>query len=157
MAPSVSVACKRVTSAQISVGHSCECSMAQETARQIAHKLGFAAPAAEEIVQVVTELATHMSRHTGCGVLTLRLLDDGTRVGIEVEAEEHDPGMRNPERLFREGNSSGAVLDSGLGDMQGLMDEREISSTAALGTRILCRRWLRPQADPATVQSSKVK
>jgi anti-sigma regulatory factor (Ser/Thr protein kinase) len=162
MAPPVSLPCKRVTSAQISVGHSFECAVAQETARQIANKLGFAAVAGEEIVRVVTELALHMARHMGCGVLTLRLLDDGARVGIEVEAEEHDPGIRNPERLFREGNSSGAVLDSGLGDMQGLMDEREISSTAGLGMRIVCRRWLRPQADPvvvtpATAQSAIVQ
>jgi anti-sigma regulatory factor (Ser/Thr protein kinase) len=145
-----------VTNARISVGQFFDCAGAQQTARQIAHKLGFAAQPGEEIVLVVTELATHMVRRSGSGVLTLRLLNDGTRVGIEVEAENHDPGMRNPEHLFREGESTGAVLDSGLDAVQRLMDEREISSTAGLGTRILCRRWLRPQASPAIVHPWQV-
>jgi anti-sigma regulatory factor (Ser/Thr protein kinase) len=140
-----------VTSAQISVGQCFDRAMADQTARQIAHKLGFAPQAGEEIALVVTELAAHMVRRSGSGVLTLRLLNDGARVGIEVEAENHDPGIRNPEHLFREGNSNGAVLDSGLSVVQHLMDEREISSTASLGTRIVCRRWLRPEAGPAMV------
>ena len=145
-----------VTSAQISVGQFFDGVMAQQTTRQIAHKLGFAAQLGEEIALVVTELAAQMVRRSGPGVLTLRLLDDGARVGIEVEAEDHDPGMGNPEHLFREGNSNGAVLDSGLDAVQHLMDEREISSTASLGTRILCRRWLRPQGGPAIVTAAIV-
>lgn len=144
-----------VTCAQISVGRYFDGAMAQETARQIALRLGFAAQSSEEIVLIVTELAAHMARHSGCGDLTIRLLDDGARIGIEVEAEDHDPGMRNPEHLFGEGNPVGAVLDSGLGAIEGLMDEREISSTASLGTRIVCRRWLRPQGQ-AVVQSAIV-
>ncbi len=146
-----------VTCAQISVGRYFDGAMAQGTARQIALKLGFAAQPSEEIVLIVTELAAYMARHSGCGDLTLRLLDDGARVGIEVEAEDHDPGMRNPEHLFGEANPAGAVLDSGLGAIEGLMDEREISSTASLGTRIVCRRWLRPQAGPAVVTSAIVQ
>jgi anti-sigma regulatory factor (Ser/Thr protein kinase) len=147
---------QKVTSAQISVGQFFDCAVAQETARQIAHKLGFAAQPSEEIVLVVTELASHMARHTGSGVLTLRLLDHDGRIGIEVEAEDHHSGIGNPDHLFRESESTGAVLDSGLDAVQHLMDDREIRSTASLGTRILCRRWLRPKAAPAIVVSAIV-
>src|SRR5208282_4833178 len=140
-----------VTSARISVSQFFDCAMAQQTAREIAHKQGFAAQPTEEIVLVVTELAAHMARHTGSGVLTIRLLDNDCGIGIEIEAENHDPGIRDPEHLFREGESAGAVLDSGLGTVQHLMDDREISSTASLGTRILCRRWLLPKAGVAII------
>lgn len=147
---------QRVTSAQISVSQFFDGAMAQQTARQIAETLGFAARPSEEIVQVVSELASHMARHAGSGVLTLRLLSDGERRGIEVEAEDHDPGMSHPEHLFRQGGATSAVLDAELVAVQRLMDEREISSTARLGTRILCRRWVGPHPDPAVVRPWEV-
>jgi serine/threonine-protein kinase RsbT len=146
----------RVTSAQLSVGQFFDGAMAQQAARQIAHKLGFATQPGEEIVLVVTELASHMARHAGSGVLTLRLLDDGGRVGIEVEAEDHVRAMRDPEHLFEEGTSTGAVFEDGPVTVNRLMDEREISSTAGLGTRIVCRRWLRPPAGAAIVHPWQV-
>jgi anti-sigma regulatory factor (Ser/Thr protein kinase) len=157
MAPSVSLLCKTVTSAQISVGQFFDDTMAQETARQIALQLGFAAQPTEEIMLVVSELASRIARRAGSGVLTLRLLDDGARVGIEVEAENHVRTM-DPEHVFQEGNSTSAVLEDGPVTVNRLMDEREISSTAALGTRIVCRRWLRAQADPVAspVEASPV-
>jgi len=138
-----------VTSAQISVGQLFDGAMAQQTARQIALKLGFAAQSGEEIVQVVTELASHLARRSRSGVLTLRMLDNGGAIGIEVEAEEHGRGVSDVERLFPGGDSTVGGTDGGLGTVNRLMDETEISSTAALGTRILCRRWLSSTADPA--------
>jgi serine/threonine protein phosphatase PrpC/anti-sigma regulatory factor (Ser/Thr protein kinase) len=153
MAPSVSLLCKTVTSAQISVGQFFDDTMAQETARQIAHQLGFAAQPTDEIMRVVSELASRIARRAGSGVLTLRLLDDGTRVGIEIAAEDQVRAM-DPERIFAEGNSTSAVFEDGPVTVNRLMDEREISSTAALGTRIVCRRWLRAQA--GEIQSAPV-
>jgi hypothetical protein len=107
-------------------------------------------------MQVVGELASRIARRAGSGVLTLRLLDDGSRVGIEIEAEDHVRAM-DPEHIFAEGNSTSAVFEDGPVTVNRLMDEREISSTAALGTRIVCRRWRRPQsgemqADPIQVR-----
>jgi anti-sigma regulatory factor (Ser/Thr protein kinase) len=135
-----------VTSAQISVGPFFNCAMAQETTRQMTHKLGFAAQPSDEVVQAVTELASAVLRRAGAGTLTFRLIDSGDRTGIEVEAEDHGPGMRD---LFPEHNSAGEGEDCGLGTITQWMDEIEISSTAGLGRRILCRRWLGPAAEPA--------
>jgi anti-sigma regulatory factor (Ser/Thr protein kinase) len=86
---------QRVTGAQISVGKFFDCGMAQQTALEIAQKLGFAAQPSEEIVLVVTELASHLATHSGSGVLTLRMLDDDGKIGIEVEAEDHLRAMRD--------------------------------------------------------------
>jgi anti-sigma regulatory factor (Ser/Thr protein kinase) len=138
-----------VTGAQISVGQSFDCAMAQETARQIAHKLGFAAESSEEIVLAVTELASNLVRHAHSGTLIFRLLNSGDRAGIEVEAQDHGPGVLDQERLFPRSDPTSSGLDYGLSTVNRSMDEIEISSTAALGSRMLCRRWLRPKADPA--------
>jgi anti-sigma regulatory factor (Ser/Thr protein kinase) len=134
-----------VTSAQISVGPFFNGAMAQETTRQMTHKLGFAAQPGEEVVQAVTELASALLRHAGAGTLTFRRIDSGDRTGIEVEAEDHGPGMRD---VFAARDSAGGGEDCGLGTITRCMDEIEISSTAALGSRILCRRWLGSAAEP---------
>jgi anti-sigma regulatory factor (Ser/Thr protein kinase) len=130
-----------VTSAQISVGPFFNGAMAQETTRQMTHKLGFAARTSEEVAQAVTDLASALLRHAGAGTLTFRLIDSGDRTGIEVEAEDHGPGMRD---VFPEHDAAGGGEDGGLGTITRWMDEIEVSSTAALGRRILCRRWLGP-------------
>jgi anti-sigma regulatory factor (Ser/Thr protein kinase) len=140
-----------ITSAQISVGQFFDCTLAQQTARQITRKLGFAAQPSEEIVLAVTELASNLVRRSGSGLLTLRLLNSGERIGIEVEAEDRGLDLRDPERLFPGSGSTGGGPDCGLGTVNRLMDETEVSSTAALGRRILCRRWLIPKADPEVV------
>jgi len=64
-----------------------------------------------------------------------------------VETEEHGPGIRDIEQAFADGYSSAGGLGYGLGAVNRLMDELEISSTAGLGTRILCRRWVRTASE----------
>jgi anti-sigma regulatory factor (Ser/Thr protein kinase) len=140
-----------ITSAQISIGQSFDFGMAQQTAREIMQKLGFAVQPAEDVVLMVTELASNLVRRARRGSLALRLLDTGERVGIEVETEDHGPGRIDPAQAFQAVNPNGGGLETGLETAKRLMDETEISSTAGLGTRILCRRWLHPKANPAIV------
>ncbi len=140
-----------MTSAQISVGQSFDFGMAQQTAREIMRKLGFAAQPAEDVVLIVTDLASNLVRRARHGTLALRLLDTGERVGIEVETEDHGPGRIDPAQAFQGGAPAGGGLETGLETVKRLMDETEISSTAGLGTRILCRRWLHPKAKTAIV------
>ena len=138
-----------VASGQIPIDQLFDCALAQQTARQIACGLGFEEQASEEIVLVVAELASNLVKHAGRGTLTLRPLNQGEKIGIEVETEDHGPGMSDVEEAFKDGYSTGGGLGYGLGTVNRLMDELEVSSTAALGTRILCRRWLRAKADKA--------
>jgi anti-sigma regulatory factor (Ser/Thr protein kinase) len=130
--------------AQIFVGEALDCAVAQQTARRLTLELGFATVHSEEIVLAVAELASNVVRHAGRGTLIFRPLDRGGRVGIEVEADDSGPGMKDIERAFADGYSSAGGLGYGLGTVNRLMDELEVTSTAALGTRVLCRRWVRP-------------
>src|ERR1700683_860713 len=127
-----------VAGRQIPIDQLFDCAMAQQTARQIARELGFGEQASEEIVLVVAELASNLVKHAGHGALSLRPLNHGESIGIEVETEDRGPGMRNVEEAFEDGYSTGGGLGYGLGTVNRLMDELEISSTAALGPRSLC-------------------
>lgn len=136
---------ERGVSAQVSLGEALDCSMAQQAARRLTRELGFTTTHSEEVVLAVAELAANVVRHAGRGVLIFRPLDCDGRVGIEVEAEDHGPGISDIEQAFTDGYSSAGGLGYGLGTVNRLMDDLEIASTAALGTRILCRRWIRSE------------
>lgn len=156
MAAALSFEIQTVAITNIPVGQLFDCAMAQQAARQITRSLGFAEAASEEVVLAVAELASNMVRHAGSGILTLRPLDGGGRTGIEVEAQDHGPGIRDLEQAFEDGYSTGGGLGYGLGSVNRLMDEIEISSTAGRGTRVLSRRWLRPRADPTGVPAWQI-
>jgi anti-sigma regulatory factor (Ser/Thr protein kinase) len=147
---------RTIASQQIPVDQSFDSAAAQQTARRFTSELGFAGAASQEIVLAVAELASVLARHSDCGVITLRPLHRGERIGIEVEAEDHGPGMRDLERAFEGGHSRGSGPGYGLGTVNRLMDEVEIGSTSAPGTRVLCRRWLLPEADAARAHAWRV-
>jgi len=134
-----------VVTAQVFVGEALDCTVAQRAARRLTRELGFTTAHGEEIVLAVAELASNVVRHAGYGTLIFRPLDSGGRIGIEVEAEDHGPGIKDIEQAFTDGYSSAEGFGYGLGTVNRLMDELEITSTAALGTRILCRRWIRSE------------
>jgi anti-sigma regulatory factor (Ser/Thr protein kinase) len=139
-----------VTSMQIPVDRFFDSALVDQTSRQIASELGFRGLASDEIVLAVAELASNILRHAGAGILTIRPLESGTGVGVEVECEFH--GSSASDR-FEVSHATSCGLGDGFGAVSGLMDEAEISSTPALGIRILCRRWLRANDDPAVIQA----
>ena len=145
-----------VAGRQIPIDQLFDCAVAQQTARQIACGLGFGEQASEEIVLVVAELASNLVKHAGHGALSLRPLNHGESIGIEVETEDHGPGIRDVEEAFKDGYATRGGLGYRLGTVNRLMDELEVSSTAALGTRILCRRWLRATPDMEIVPGWQV-
>jgi anti-sigma regulatory factor (Ser/Thr protein kinase) len=128
---------------QHSISQHLDCISAQQSARQLALELGFAATASEEIVLAVAELATNLVRHAGGGLLALRPFSQGERVALEIETEDHGRGMADVEQCLTDGYSTIGSLGCGLGAVNRLMDELDITSAPGLGTRVLCRRWLR--------------
>jgi anti-sigma regulatory factor (Ser/Thr protein kinase)/serine/threonine protein phosphatase PrpC len=122
-----------------------DCAIAQQTARQFTKDLGFTPVHSEEIVLAVAELASNVIRHAGQGAIAFSPLEWGGRIGIEVGAEDQGPGIEDIERSFADGYSSAGGLGYGLGTVNRLMDEVEITSKTGLGTRILCRRWIRSE------------
>jgi hypothetical protein len=97
----------------------------------------------EQIVLATAELASNLVKHAGRGDLTLKTLQTNDRVGIEVEAKDTGPGMVDVEKSITDGYSTVGTLGYGLGTVNRLMDEMDISSMRGQGTRVICRRWLR--------------
>lgn len=120
-----------------------DCAIAQQSARQLADAIGFSDTVSEEIVLVVAELASNLVRHAHGGLLSLTPVTLHDRVGLEIESRDEGPGMPDIEQALTDGYSTLGSLGYGLGTVNRLMDELDLSSVEGHGTRVVCRRWLR--------------
>src|SRR5207249_4601012 len=135
------------TTQRLSIAEALDCACAASAVRQLATATGFPGVATEEIVLVCAELASNIVKHAGHGALILRAVQAHDRSGIELDAQDAGPGITNVDAAFADGYSTLGGLGYGLGSVNRLMDEIDIESTPALGTRIVCRRWLRCESE----------
>jgi anti-sigma regulatory factor (Ser/Thr protein kinase) len=130
----------------IGVARPAEIKQAGDVARSFAHALGFGPTECEEIALAVTELASNLVRHASGGTITLSQVGDAGRRGMQIESEDSGPGIADVEQAVTDGYSTAGGLGIGLGVINRLLDDLEFYSRPQTGLRIVCRRWLRPQA-----------
>jgi serine/threonine-protein kinase RsbT len=65
------------------------------------------------------------------------------RKGLELLFEDKGPGIASIEQAMTDGFSSGRSLGLGLGGARRLVNEFEICSEPAQGTRVRIRQWKR--------------
>lgn len=127
----------------LEVAESADVGVARQAAKTMAKALGFDELAKEEVAIVVSELASNLLKHVGQGRLTLTPLREGQRSGIQVESVDDGPGIEHVEQAITDGFSAVGSLGYGLGAINRLMDELDITSPrpGGRGTRIVCKRW----------------
>lgn len=139
-----------LTLQRIIISNPGDIAVAGQTARMTALAAGFDETEIEEIKLAVTELSSNLVKHTSGGLLTLTVITEGERTGIQVESLDNGPGMINIERAMTDGFSTAGGSGTGLGTVNRLMDEFHITSpyTKKGGAHILCKRWHRPSGMP---------
>ncbi|MFB2838688.1 ATP-binding protein [Floridanema evergladense] len=137
----------KTTPQRIQVSHSSDSSVARQAAKELAQAIGFEPIQCEEIVLVVSELATNLLQHAKEGTLVLMQIEDRIRRGIQIESIDRGCGIPDIELAIADGFSSVGNLGHGLGTVNRLMDEFYITSQTSVnpGTYILCKRWLRQE------------
>jgi len=118
---------------------------AQHTLRNLANEVGFVANETEELVLVVFELASNLLKHASGGRLVFKILNRDDKRGLEIESFDDGPGIPDPELALKDGYSTAGSLGYGLGTVNRLTDEMELASTVGIGSRVICRRWVRPK------------
>jgi anti-sigma regulatory factor (Ser/Thr protein kinase)/serine/threonine protein phosphatase PrpC len=118
-------------------------------ARSMSTAIGFDERAVEEIALVVSELATNLVKHAKDGILRLQRIEEDGRTGIRIDSEDHGPGIVNVEQAIGDDFSTSGSLGCGLGAVNRLMDEFDVTSQPGAGTSIVCKRWLRRDVPPA--------
>jgi len=131
----------------INMSHPSEAAEARRTAKTMALSVGFDEKTCEEIVIVISELAANLVKHTQNGTLTLTPLDENGHPGLKIESRDTGPGIPDPEQAVADGYSTTGSLGYGLGTVNRLMDEFDITSDIGknAGTYIACTRWLRSE------------
>jgi anti-sigma regulatory factor (Ser/Thr protein kinase) len=114
-----------------------------EYSRKIAQEIGFDETISDEIALVSQELASNLVKHAGSGTIILTPLYNLERRGIQIEAKDTGPGMRDVEQAITDGFSTSGSLGYGLGTANRLMDELNIASERGQGTLVTCRRWIK--------------
>jgi serine/threonine-protein kinase RsbT len=121
--------------------------------RALGLRFGMRWRARHELSVVVSELVTNAVKFAGSGTVTVRQLTS-PKAGLEVEVEDHGPGVADPELAVLDGYSEGAMvpadkdprgrrgLGSGLSAVKRLSDELQIVSPSEGRTRVVARKYL---------------
>lgn len=116
--------------------------LARQAVFGLAAEIGFRRILAHYVATAVSEMASNLVFHAAeGGFITLRALREDDRLGIEILAEDHGPGIADLKRAMQDGYSTRGSLGGGLPGIRRLMDVFEIDSEPGRGTRILARKW----------------
>ncbi len=116
---------------------------ARVEAREVAKLLGFGIIDQARISTAVSELARNVVLYTPQGEVTIRVVTNDGKKGIEVVCEDEGPGIEDVELAMQDGYSTSKGLGKGLPGTKRLVDEFEIESTPGQGTKVTMRKWLR--------------
>lgn len=108
----------------------------------LAAKAGFNGTDQAMICAAASELSTNILRYAGKGELFLRIIRNAERVGLEMSAVDHGPGIANIATAMEDSYSTTkGSLGLGLPSVRRIMDDFKIESSPAQGTSITACKW----------------
>jgi serine/threonine-protein kinase RsbT len=116
--------------------------MARKAAKDLAAALGFGLLEQIQLATAVSELARNAIKYAGGGEITLALVNQGRRRGIELVCRDDGPGIADLNRVLAGGVSTGGGLGRGLSGSRSLLDDFSVDTAAGRGTKITGRKWL---------------
>ncbi len=114
----------------------------RSVAKEMARETGFGIVDQTKIATVISELARNIIKYAGEGVLSIAVIKDRNRAGVEITCYDRGPGIEDIALALKEGYSTSRGLGMGLSGAKKLMDEFVIESEAGKGTRVVVRKWL---------------
>ena len=114
---------------------------ARHAAREAAARLGFSLVDQTKIVTAASELARNTIIHGKGGTMTIDVLREAARVGLQMVFEDRGPGIVDLELALKDGYTTGKGLGLGLSGSKRLMCEFEVTSRVGEGTRVRVVRW----------------
>jgi len=110
--------------------------------RQTAKKAGFNPTDEFMIAVAASELATNILRYAGEGEITVSIIHNDGRHGIEIIALDKGPGIQDINLAMMEGfTTTEKSLGMGLPSVKKIMNEFEIESYPGVGTCVMARKW----------------
>ncbi len=116
--------------------------LAVGTGSGLARAQGFSEADRARVETVISELAHNLLLHGGGGQITVSPVREGNRRGIQVQAVDSGPGIRDVAEALRDGYTTGNGLGIGLGVVKRMMDDFAIRSHPGWGTTITATKWV---------------
>lgn len=116
---------------------------ARTQGRALAAGAGFSTGDQTVIAAAISEIARNILNYAKRGEITLRLVPNGDRQGVEVIARDAGPGILDINRAMQDGYSTSGGLGLGLPGAKRLMDEFEVLSVVGEGTTVTMKKWRR--------------
>ncbi len=113
---------------------------ARMRARSLAIAADFEPAQVVVVAAAISELARNIVLYARRGHIALELVENGDLRGIRIVATDEGPGIAGLDRTTRP-QSTGGGLGFGLRTVQHVMDEFQIDSSPATGTRVLVTKW----------------
>jgi serine/threonine-protein kinase RsbT len=116
---------------------------ARQEARTMGAGLGFSSTDLTLLATAISEVARNITTYAGEGEVTLRVLDQDGRRGIEVLASDQGPGISDVELAMQDGYTTGNGLGLGLPGTRRLVDDFDLQTTPGAGTTVRLVKWIR--------------
>lgn len=116
---------------------------ARQQGKELAASLRFTNTELTIIATAISEIARNTVLYANTGRLTLKVLQQGNKRGIEIVVEDQGPGIADLDMAMQDGYSTSHGLGIGLPGARRLMDEFDITSEVGKGTTIVMKKWER--------------
>jgi len=116
---------------------------ARQQGKELAAGLRFTNSELTIIATAISEIARNTVLYAKIGRLTLNVLRQGSKRGIQIVVEDQGPGIADLGMAMQDGYSTSHGLGIGLPGSKRLMDEFNIKSEVGKGTTIVMTKWER--------------
>jgi serine/threonine-protein kinase RsbT len=115
--------------------------VARQRGREIGAQIDFSSTDLTLIATAISEIARNVVRFADHGQLRIRIIEDPTRRGVLIVAQDVGPGIPDVQRALEDGYSTYGGMGLGLPGSRRLMDEFHITSEVGKGTTITMTKW----------------
>jgi serine/threonine-protein kinase RsbT len=129
--------------ARVAINREPDIIVARQQGRDISAELGFSPGDLALIATAISEITRNVIAYATRGEMTMRVVQDGTRRGVEIVVQDEGPGIADLPQAMQDGYSTGGGLGLGLPGARRLMDDFAIESTVGRGTRVVMRKWMK--------------
>ena len=109
--------------------------------KKIAIDFGYNDIQVAHFLTATSELARNILKYAGNGLIQVRMIENGSQLGLEIMASDHGPGIEDLSQAMQENFSSGGSLGQGLPGAKRLMDDFNLASTVGKGTEVRALLW----------------
>ena len=112
----------------------------RQTVRALAVEIKLSLVDQTKVVTAASELGRNLLVYGG-GEVRFDIVRDGARNGLRVTFEDRGPGIPDVEQALKDGFTTGTGLGLGLGGARRLVNDFNIVSNEAEGTRVTITKW----------------